>query len=114
MLLAQNLEPSRKDLTTVGSSIILSLRTTLHSSKESHSHHGRVKKRDSCWDADRQLGVLTVTGLYLLEVICYARFHCEIPDNRSTNTLPDTIPNFVRRPQDWLWASLCLNLRVLC
>ncbi|KAG8320054.1 hypothetical protein J6590_077475 [Homalodisca vitripennis] len=57
-----------------------------------------LKKRDSCRDAFRWLGVLTVTLLYLLEEI------------RSTNT----IPNFVHRPQDWLWVLLCLNLWVLC
>ncbi|KAG8309139.1 hypothetical protein J6590_093081, partial [Homalodisca vitripennis] len=69
-----------------------------------------LKRRDSGQeDAARWLGVLTVTGLYLLETICYAHFHCEIL-TEQIYTLLDTIPNFVRRPQDWLWASLCLNL----
>ncbi|KAG8300806.1 hypothetical protein J6590_067979 [Homalodisca vitripennis] len=67
--------------------IILGVRTTLHPSKESRSHHGQVKKERLLPECIQAAGCVKGTLMYLMEVICYARFHCETPqENGSTKT----------------------------
>jgi hypothetical protein len=63
-----------------GSSNTTSLNRLLRLQKRAIRIMAGLKRRDSYRNAFSRLGLLTLTGLYLLEVITYARFHCALPD----------------------------------
>ena len=59
----------------------------------------KLKPRDMCRDAFRQLNLLTLPCLYMLDVILYCRFHCDLVQGSDIHNYDTRSRNIYRTSQ---------------